>query len=297
MATAAAPITDLRTALLAWQPRIQRDARHRYTLDGKKLAGTTTINGACGLGKEGLIWWAADEELTAAAGVARRLLTEGDTGVLAAIRAPHFVCPKCGRTFDQRATCPDDGKAALTAFDAAFRAAAGRERANQKQKREAGELGTDVHALIEWHLRGRMGDHRPRPEVREEAEFIYAGFEVWAKGVDLQPLVLECYVAHGDEGYGGTIDLLALVEGVATVVDWKSGKKGRIYPEHLMQSIAYRQAVAWMTGCELPKGLLVTLPRDGGAITPHAVKDDPDALWAAFKACKTLHAWGGGSAK
>lgn len=302
MAPAAATqkITDIRNALALWQPRIERDARHRYTVDGRRLSGVTTINGACGLGKEGLIWWAADEELTAAAAVARRMLGTGDPSFAATLKDHRMFCPKtkCGRVFDRPTVCPDCGKEAIPAFDAAFRAAAGQERANQKQKREAGEIGTDVHALIEWFLRGRMGDRYQHPEVGEEAEFVYSGFEAWAKAADLRPLMSEFYVVNPPHSYGGTVDLLAFVEGVVTVVDWKSGKKGRIYAEHLLQNIAYRKAVqAMVPGIELPAGLLVTLPRDGGAVTPHPVKDDPDELWAAFLGAKALHAWGGGSAK
>jgi hypothetical protein len=293
-------MTDVRTALAAWQPRIQRDARHRYTFDGQRISGVTTINGACGLGKEGLIWWAADEELTAAAGVARRLLTVGDASVSAALSDPRFICPKakCGRVFAQPSTCPDCGKVALSAFEVAFRAAAGTERANKKQKREAGEIGTDVHTLIEWFLRRGMGETAPRPTVREEAEFVYAGFEEWAKGTSFTPLVLEFYVVHGIEPwYGGTVDLLALVDGRLAVVDWKSGKKGTIYPEHKLQNIGYRRAVSWMTGIPIEEigGLLVSLPRDGGAITPHPVKDDPARLWTVFQGVHALHSWGGGN--
>jgi len=59
--------------------------------------------------------------------------------------------------------------------------------------------------------------------------------------------------------YAGTLDLLAEVNGVLTVVDWKTGKA--VYSEAHLQNAAYRQAVREMKHGDPKQGLIVRLPK------------------------------------
>src|SRR5262249_35193952 len=80
----------------------------------------------------------------------------------------------------------------------------------------------------------------------------------WATEVALEPLAVEHTVACLQCGYAGTLDLYALVRGVLTVLDWKSGKA--IYPEAFLQNVAYRHAAARL-GLPAEQGLIVRLPK------------------------------------
>jgi hypothetical protein len=72
----------------------------------------------------------------------------------------------------------------------------------------------------------------------------------------LEPLGIERVVAC--PSYAGTLDLYARVQGILTVLDWKSGKT--IYPEAFLQNVAYRHA-AMRHGWPSSQGLIVRLPK------------------------------------
>jgi hypothetical protein len=80
----------------------------------------------------------------------------------------------------------------------------------------------------------------------------------WAKSVALEPLALERVVYCEDCGYAGTMDLYAGVKGIPTILDWKTGRA--IYPEALLQNVAYRHAAARL-GMPADQGMVVRLPK------------------------------------
>src|SRR4029450_4435399 len=82
----------------------------------------------------------------------------------------------------------------------------------------------------------------------------------WAKSIALEPLAIERTVYCQACGYAGTLDLYARVEGVLTILDWKSGRA--IYPEALLQNVAYRHA-AGRQGLPSAQGLIVRGARRG----------------------------------
>src|SRR5208282_6385084 len=78
-----------------------------------------------------------------------------------------------------------------------------------------------------------------------------------------KPLMVEFTVVSKKYGYAGTADLLAEVDGVLTLVDWKTGKA--VYKEAHLQNAAYRNALQEMEiydGCTMPlAGLVLRLPK------------------------------------
>jgi len=59
----------------------------------------------------------------------------------------------------------------------------------------------------------------------------------WAKEHTIEHTVIEQPFVSENYRYGGTPDLLATIDGVATLVDFKTGKA--LYPEHDIQVAAY----------------------------------------------------------
>src|SRR5688572_22813430 len=136
----------------------------------------------------------------------------------------------------------------------------GKQKAHQKALAKAGEIGTQVHALIEWNLRRRLGQQvGPEPRIVEAAQWAFMAWEDWAKSVDLKPLLIEQIVFSGTHKYAGTMDLVAEVSGVPTLVDFKTGKS--IYAEAHLQSAAYRYALAEMGHLAPDRGVIVRLPK------------------------------------
>jgi hypothetical protein len=77
--------------------------------------------------------------------------------------------------------------------------------------------------------------------------------------VNLKPIWVERSVHSKTHGYAGTADLLATVDGVETLLDWKSGRA--IYGESHLQNVAYRNAVIEQGYGHPLRGIIVRLPK------------------------------------
>ncbi len=101
-------------------------------------------------------------------------------------------------------------------------------------------IGTIGHEMICCHNRGINFVSNGYPdELIDKAENCYLSYLAWEKQHKVEPLLCEAPLVSETYGYGGTIDMLAWVDGVPTIVDYKTGKA--IYPEHIYQVAAYRQ--------------------------------------------------------
>lgn len=136
----------------------------------------------------------------------------------------------------------------------------GKEKAHSKELAKAADLGSQAHSLIEWTLKaGLMFEAGPSPKVSDKATWAFMAWEDWRKSVNLKPVYIEQNVWSDVFGYAGTMDLLAYVNGVLTVLDWKTGKA--VYPEAHLQNAAYRNAVREMGHGDPQQGLIVRLPK------------------------------------
>jgi hypothetical protein len=136
----------------------------------------------------------------------------------------------------------------------------GKEKAHAKELAKAGEIGSQVHELIEWTLKGELCyDAGPSPRISDKAQWAFMAWEDWRRAVKLKPIAVEQVIWSSKYGYAGTLDLLAEVEGVLTVVDWKTGKA--VYGEAHLQNAAYRQAIREMGHGDPKQGLIVRLPK------------------------------------
>jgi PD-(D/E)XK nuclease superfamily len=137
----------------------------------------------------------------------------------------------------------------------------GTTKASQKELTRAGDIGTEVHNLVEWTIRGQlMQKVGPSPKIRDAAQWAFMAWEDWQRSVKLKPIAVEQVVYSTKYGYAGTLDLLAEVNGVLTVIDWKTGKA--VYSEAHLQNAAYRQAIREMGHGDPKQGIVVRLPKN-----------------------------------
>jgi|SRR5580658_8172159 hypothetical protein len=137
----------------------------------------------------------------------------------------------------------------------------GTTKASQKELTRAGDIGTEVHNLVEWTIRTElMQKVGPSPKIRDAAQWAFMAWEDWKKSVHLKPIAVEQVVYSRKYGYAGTLDLLAEVNGVLTVIDWKTGKA--VYSEAHLQNAAYRQAIREMGHGDPRQGIVVRLPKN-----------------------------------
>lgn len=107
--------------------------------------------------------------------------------------------------------------------------------APDRMRDHAADRGTLIHAIAEAHIEGR-----PLPDFTDEELPYAAAFEDFL--TDWQPefLAVETTVYDPDLCVAGTFDALALIDGEAWVLDWKSSSA--IYPEVALQLAFYMNA-------------------------------------------------------
>lgn len=78
-----------------------------------------------------------------------------------------------------------------------------------------------------------------------------------------QPIAVERLVAHPELNYAGRLDLIAAMDDVPTLLDFKSNPKGRIYPEAHVQAQGYRVAEKRCNGANIERVVLVGVAESG----------------------------------
>lgn len=187
--------------------------------------------------------------------------------------------------------CPTNPKMSRMAWISTLEHRLGEEKQHEKLLRKAGEIGTQCHQMIEWTLRAKLCQTLPSPpQMTEKAMWAFSVFERWAKRVKLTPILVEQTVYSRVHGYAGTMDLLAEVEGVLTLVDFKTGKS--VYSEAHLQNAAYRTALREMGHGDAKQGIIVRLPKNEVDPEPEAVTcDDEHESLQIFLNVKRLWEW------
>lgn len=102
--------------------------------------------------------------------------------------------------------------------------------ASKRYSTKAAKAGTEAHRILE-----DLARHRPAPDGYVKDAWIQ-----FTAAYVVEVVETEATAWHPEAGYAGTLDALAYVDGVLTVLDWKTGKS--VYPEAAVQLEAYRDA-------------------------------------------------------
>lgn len=101
---------------------------------------------------------------------------------------------------------------------------------------EITSIGTLVHAKIENFFRRSEMEANGYPDsVKEKADELFLKFLGWNFERNIEPHYLELPMISSE--FGGTIDAIVSMNGVPTILDWKTSKD--IYPEYFAQLSAY----------------------------------------------------------
>jgi hypothetical protein len=167
---------------------------------------------------------------------------------------------------------------------------AGRE-ARFSTNKEACDIGTAAHAWIEAHIRRRIaGDTTtaPLPDDPYVAASV-SGFLKWEREHNVTYLAAERRVYSRRYGYAGTLDCLAIVDGILTLLDFKTGTSG-IWETYVLQMGAYAQAHYEETGERVGVAIILRIPKDGKKIETREVRNLGETF-TAFRACLDLRRW------
>jgi len=180
--------------------------------------------------------------------------------------------------------------------DEAFSEARG---ASKEIMQDAGRRGTAVHHLIE----GRAKEHLVLQEGDlASVEPMYESFLLWTKDRDFKPLANEVPVWSDKHGYKGTLDCIGIVDGMVTLLDWKTSNSIRL--DYRLQLAAYWYAYKESRPDPHPIRMIRIVRFGGRSDKETQVKDlveyeeliiDGDEEIAvdfnAFLAAKRLHDW------
>jgi hypothetical protein len=156
--------------------------------------------------------------------------------------------------------------------------------ASSRSAQESSEMGTYVHSSVEERIKGIPSEISPIQLV---------GFDAWREVHKPEFILCESTVYNRTEGYAGTMDFMAEIEGRNIIVDVKTGKQ--VYPEVALQLCAYAHG-EW---CDEGTGREAPLPRiDGAAVLhlrPRGYKFIPvridEEVWRSFQYVKEAFRW------
>lgn len=237
----------LKNQLLSWPDPVTIKGQNYLTPEGD-FPRVTGVLKAYGGGTEGLISWSAKAERTA-------------------------CLEACAEVYASPETPPGPAE-----FAAAVEARLGAARAHQKKLAKAAEIGTSIHAMIQWTLRGELGeDPGQKPILSDPAEVAFMSWQDWWRAKGRVPIRIEQPVWDPVLGYAGTVDLIAEGPDGLELWDWKSS--AGVYETHHIQAAAYIHAAnRW---APVRAGGIAHLPKD------------IDAKDLTVKEVAIGHMWGG----
>lgn len=109
-----------------------------------------------------------------------------------------------------------------------------------KYRDDAASVGTLAHAMVQAHLQGEtldMGIYSQRDI--DLAENALVSYYDWEKNHKIEPIICEVPLVSEKYRYGGTVDCYCKLDGVPTLLDFKTGKA--IYDEYFFQLAAYEE--------------------------------------------------------
>jgi len=148
-------------------------------------------------------------------------------------------------------------------------------------------IGTIGHDMICAHNKGVEFQRNGHPdELIDKAENCFLSYLSWEKQHKVDPILCEAGLVSETYGFGGTIDMFAKVDGVPTIVDYKTGKA--IYPEHIYQVSAYRRLLD-ENGHDVQAVRILQIGRDEDEGFSEKVVSDTAREWEIFQHCLGLY--------
>lgn len=176
--------------------------------------------------------------------------------------------------------------------------------AYRRTRDRAAEIGTVVHEWIERYAGAAIRGHRlriPLPE-NEQARRGVEAFIGWTEAHDVKFLESERPIYSRSGDYAGTVDIIAEVNGVLSVLDVKTST--RVYPQYALQLAAYwlaweedEEVTASLAGREprrIQQGLVVHVSKTNGLFAVHEMLPDRAAYHEAVEVFSSLirvHRW------
>jgi len=165
----------------------------------------------------------------------------------------------------------------------------------EKILERAGDIGGAGHKFIEAHVKGQIERKKIEPDLTEysqdvidKAETVFLAFLDWEKHNSLTYTASELPVVSERYRYGGMIDILAKKNGELWLIDPKSSKG--IYPEFIVQVVAYEMAFQEQNGEMINQIHLLHLGKEHGEFSDHKISQAQlNIAREVFLSCRKLY--------
>ena len=157
--------------------------------------------------------------------------------------------------------------------------------------REAGDVGTLTHLLIQGYLQGFDVDTRDfTPNQEEQALKAFFGFKNWYDKAKFKALASEFALVNEELRVGGTVDCIGKIDGDLVLVDWKTSKGGP-YPEMMVQLGAYTMMYeAAQPRADVKYGIIMRFGKEDSKFHKHVIdREKLDAGAQVFRHCCALY--------
>jgi len=158
---------------------------------------------------------------------------------------------------------------------------------SSKYRDRMADIGTLAHYLIMKYLQKEKPDtsEYSKKDI-DKAENCTLSFFEWEKSHSLKPILIEQPFVSEEYQYGGTIDLLAYVNGDLCLIDFKTGKA--IYPEMLYQLAAYANLLGEQK-YHIDKAIILRIGREESEGFEERSIIKLDVQWKIFLNCLNIY--------
>lgn len=161
---------------------------------------------------------------------------------------------------------------------------------SRKYVDDKADIGTLAHAFVLAELKGEQPDTADYTanQIRQ-AKHCLESYQQWKSPKKIEPILVETRLVSETYRYGGTADFYGKIDGVLTLLDYKTGKG--IWPEFAIQVAAYRQLLR-EHGREVNEVRILSIPRSEDESFSEKVFTERqlNAGWEIFK--HLLGIWG-----
>ncbi len=155
-----------------------------------------------------------------------------------------------------------------------------------KYRDEMADIGTLAHQMIVDYFNKVVTDNSEYSKSQVDlAENCLISFREWEKQHSINVYQAE-YQLVSSNGYGGTVDCYCCLDGVNTLLDFKTGKA--IYPEMFYQLSAYRELLV-EDGCPVDSARILRIGRDNDEGFEERLVADTTKHFELFKHCLAIY--------
>lgn len=157
----------------------------------------------------------------------------------------------------------------------------------RKVKDQAGNIGTLVHYLILCVLKGVEPDLSDYTQNDITATTIPMGkFSEWRACKKINPILLETPLVSETYGFGGMPDFYGEIDGVLTLLDFKTGKE--VYQEAFYQVAAYQHLIE-EAGYDVENTKIIRLGKSASEGFEERATGVLEKHWRVFLACQEIY--------